>query len=60
MAVLSGQLNKVTEPVGVVRRYRLDGSPLVRDLANGWRTGRHDLVLHGDFDLLADLLGATA
>ena len=48
------------EPVAVVRRYRLDASPLVRDLSQGWRTGRHELVLNGDFDLLADVLGANA
>jgi ATP-dependent Clp protease ATP-binding subunit ClpC len=35
----------------VVRRYREAPSPLVRDLARGWRTGRLDLVLGGDFDL---------
>jgi ATP-dependent Clp protease ATP-binding subunit ClpC len=26
-------------------------SPLVRDTARGWRTGRLDRVLAGDFDL---------
>ena len=38
----------------VVRRYRLDASPLIRDVVHGWRTGRQDLVLEGDFDLLAE------
>ena len=38
------------EPV-VVRRYRHEPSPLVRDAA-GTRTGRIDRVLAGDFDLL--------
>jgi ATP-dependent Clp protease ATP-binding subunit ClpC len=37
---------------GVVRRYRDEPSPLVRDSARGWRTGRIDQVLDGDFDLL--------
>jgi ATP-dependent Clp protease ATP-binding subunit ClpC len=37
------------EPV-VVRRYRHEPSPLVRD-ADGTRTGRIDRVLAGDFDL---------
>ncbi|MEI9901446.1 MAG: hypothetical protein WDN31_16370 [Hyphomicrobium sp.] len=37
----------------VVRRYRDGASPLVRDLAAGWRTGRLDAVLAGDFDLIA-------
>ena len=39
------------QSVEVVRRYREAPSPLVRDLARGWRTGRLDLVLGGDFDL---------
>jgi len=37
----------------VVRRYRREPSPLVRDAAAGWRTGRLDQVLGGDFDLMA-------
>ena len=37
-------------PQTVVRRYRRAPSPLVRD-ASGWRTGRIDQVLAGDFDL---------
>jgi ATP-dependent Clp protease ATP-binding subunit ClpC len=35
----------------VVRRYREQPSPLVRDSARGWRTGRADRVFGGDFDL---------
>ncbi len=35
----------------VVRRYR-EEPPLVRDGAGKWRSGRLDLVLGGDFDLL--------
>ena len=35
----------------VVRRYREDPSPLVRDAVRGWRTGRLDKVLDGNFDL---------
>jgi ATP-dependent Clp protease ATP-binding subunit ClpC len=35
----------------VVRRYRREPSPLVRDAVRGWRTGRLDRVLDGDFDL---------
>ena len=34
----------------IVRRYRHEPSPLVRD-ASGMRTGRIDRVLAGDFDL---------
>jgi ATP-dependent Clp protease ATP-binding subunit ClpC len=36
----------------VVRRYRREPSPLVRDGVRGWRTGRLDLFLAGDFDLM--------
>jgi ATP-dependent Clp protease ATP-binding subunit ClpC len=42
-----------TEPTAsgeIVRRYRFQPSPLVRD-QRGWRTGRADRVLAGDFDL---------
>jgi ATP-dependent Clp protease ATP-binding subunit ClpC len=35
----------------VVRRYRLDPDPLVRDSIRSFRTGRLDRVLAGDFDL---------
>ena len=37
----------------VVRRYRGDAAPLVRDMRGGWRSGRFDAVLAGDFDLIA-------
>jgi len=36
----------------MVRRYRREPSPMVRDSVRGWRTGRLDLVLGGDFDLI--------
>lgn len=39
--------------VGVVRRYRHEPSPLVRDGVRGYRTGRIDRVLAGEFDLFA-------
>jgi ATP-dependent Clp protease ATP-binding subunit ClpC len=35
----------------VVRRYRHEPAPLVRDAVRGYRTGRIDRVLDGDFDL---------
>ncbi|MDJ0866084.1 MAG: AAA family ATPase [Myxococcota bacterium] len=38
----------------IVRRYRSEPSPLVRDGVRGWRTGRLDRVLGGDFDLMAE------
>lgn len=36
----------------VVRRYREEPSPLVRDGVRGWRTGRLDRVLAGEFDVM--------
>ncbi|GGF24692.1 hypothetical protein GCM10011611_33430 [Aliidongia dinghuensis] len=36
----------------IVRRYREDPAPLVRDIASGWRSGRLAAVLGGDFDLI--------
>lgn len=36
----------------VVRRYREEPSPLVRDVRRGWRTGRSDRVFEGNFDLI--------
>lgn len=41
-----------TAPTTIVRRYREEPSPLVRDSARGWRTGRLERVLDGDFDLM--------
>jgi ATP-dependent Clp protease ATP-binding subunit ClpC len=40
-------------PTAIVRRYREQPSPLVRDAVAGWRTGRIQDVLNGDFDLIA-------
>jgi ATP-dependent Clp protease ATP-binding subunit ClpC len=36
----------------IVRRYRHEPSPLVRDNVRGWRTGRIDQVMNGNFDLI--------
>lgn len=36
----------------IVRHYRELPAPLVKDRGRGWRTGRLDRVLAGDFDLL--------
>lgn len=36
----------------VVRRYREQPSPLVRDSIRNWRTGKIERVLGGDFDLI--------
>ena len=40
------------DPTRIVRRYRSEPSPLVRDAVRGWRSGRLDLVLAGHFDVL--------
>jgi ATP-dependent Clp protease ATP-binding subunit ClpC len=44
-------LRQAPATTGVVRRYRASPTPLVRDAVRGYRTGRLDRVLAGDFDL---------
>jgi ATP-dependent Clp protease ATP-binding subunit ClpC len=44
-------LASVGTPSLVVRRYRAGKSPLVRDGVRGYRTGRLERVLAGEFDL---------
>jgi ATP-dependent Clp protease ATP-binding subunit ClpC len=51
-ATLVHSLDRVAPTTAVVRRYRLGASPLIRDVPRGWRTGKPELVLNGDFDLL--------
>ena len=46
-----------SEQLTVARRYRAEPSPLVRDTVRGWRTGRLDRVLQGDFDVIRDRQG---
>lgn len=58
--LLSALLGKGPAPAAIVRRYRLDSSPVIRDLKHGWRTGRTDLVFEGHFDLIADAWPAAA
>ncbi len=48
------QINSVSGLRNIVRRYRREPSPLVRDSVAGWRTGRLNRVLEGDFDLVLD------
>jgi ATP-dependent Clp protease ATP-binding subunit ClpC len=36
----------------IVRRYREQPSPLVRDTIRKWRTGRIDLIWKGNFDII--------
>jgi len=49
--VVIAALDRAPRTNAVVRRYR-EVPPLVRDAGGGWRTGRLDLVLGGEFDLL--------
>ncbi|MGA7325370.1 MAG: AAA family ATPase [Rhodomicrobium sp.] len=51
-ALLTTELSKTDALKTIVRQYRDGASPLVRDAAAGWRTGRYDAVMRGDFDLL--------
>jgi ATP-dependent Clp protease ATP-binding subunit ClpC len=46
-------LSRAGSSNAVVRRYRGAPAPLVRDVAGGWRSGRLEAVLRGDFDLIA-------
>lgn len=48
-------IDAATESGTVVRRYREKPSPLVRDGKTGWRSGKLDSVLAGNFDLLPAL-----
>jgi ATP-dependent Clp protease ATP-binding subunit ClpC len=41
---------------GVVRRYREQPTPLVRDAIRGWRSGKFEKILGGDFDLIGEEL----
>lgn len=40
------------EELGIVRTYREEPSPLVKDRVRNWRTGLLNRVLAGDFDLI--------
>jgi len=42
-----------SEPV-IVRRYRQQPAPLVRNSIHPWRSGRLDKVLQGEFDVMSD------
>jgi ATP-dependent Clp protease ATP-binding subunit ClpC len=48
---LADLLDAAGETATVTRRYR-ETPPLVRDARAGWRTGRLDAVIGGDFDLI--------
>ena len=51
VADLEQALSGAATANAIVRRYRVEPSPLVRDAERGWRTGRLEAVLAGDFDL---------
>jgi hypothetical protein len=53
-------LSQTQGPASIVRRYRLEPSPLIRDVRGRWRTGRAELVLGGQFDLLGETLPQEA
>ena len=52
-AALGEAFARGPQPHAVVRRYRSEPSPLVRNMSGSWRTGKLDAVLRGDFDLIA-------
>jgi ATP-dependent Clp protease ATP-binding subunit ClpC len=52
-SLLSETLSRGPQPHAIVRRYRSEPSPLVRNMNGSWRTGKLDAVLRGDFDLIA-------
>ena len=58
-ALLIAEIEKGPHPSTVVRRYRDDASPLVRDMKQGWRTGRAELVFDGQFDVIGDVSPVT-
>jgi len=54
---LAGQCQKflndcAPKQPAIVRHYKRQPAPMVRDLVTGWRTGNIDRVLGGDFDLI--------
>ena len=53
------ELEKGLQPATVVRRYRLDSSPVIRDLRQRWRTGRVELVFDGHFDVIGEVWPET-
>jgi ATP-dependent Clp protease ATP-binding subunit ClpC len=59
-SVLAAEIQKSPQSSAVVLRYRDDASPLVRDMKQGWRTGRVELVFDGHFDVIGDVWPATA
>jgi ATP-dependent Clp protease ATP-binding subunit ClpC len=52
---LSAWLARAGDDTTIVRRYREEPDMLVRDARKGWRSGRLQAVLAGDFDLMGVL-----
>jgi len=52
LGAMAKQLETAPRSNTIVRRYRDHPAQLVRDIAGGWRSGRLDSVLGGDFDLI--------
>ena len=59
LAAASRLLAACPVTAAIIRRYRDDPAPVVRDSA-GWRTGRLEAVLGGDFDLMGALRSQAA
>jgi ATP-dependent Clp protease ATP-binding subunit ClpC len=59
-AAAAGALRTAALVPTVVRRYRPAPTPLVRDAVRGYRTGKIDRVLAGDFDLFGGEVAAQA
>ena len=55
--MLEGLIARTPGNATIVRRYREDPDMLVRDARKGWRSGKLDAVLAGDFDLIGMLGG---
>ncbi|MFM9942004.1 MAG: AAA family ATPase [Hyphomicrobiaceae bacterium] len=51
-AMLAEAFAKAPRPATVVRRYRRQPSPLVRNADGSWRSGKLDVVLGGEFDIM--------
>jgi ATP-dependent Clp protease ATP-binding subunit ClpC len=51
-STLRGALDAAGASNTVARRYRSGASPLVRDAKKGWRSGKFEAILNGDFDLI--------
>jgi ATP-dependent Clp protease ATP-binding subunit ClpC len=56
-AALAASFAQAAPSNAVIRRYRDGVSPSVRDMRAGWRSGRLDAVLRGNFDLIGAMQG---